>query len=76
MHQYEALKLKYLLGKNGITAASFTPEQFDPILAEQLPNTDVYLLTTNKLSAAREFAASPSVKIILTDEDFYRLDDL
>lgn len=76
MHQFETLKLKYLLGKNGITAASFAPEQFDPVLANQLPHTDIYLLTTNQLAKVREFAASSNVKIILTDKDFYRLDDL
>lgn len=76
VRQYQALKLKYLLGTNGITGASFVPAQFDQDLSNQLTNTDIYILTANTLEEARQFATSPTVKIILTDEDFYTLDDL
>lgn len=73
MRQYHILKTKYLLGAHGIPAASFYIRQFDPSVPDVLPNTDIYVFTINEVETARELAALPSVKIILTDEDLYSL---
>ncbi|WP_417457414.1 hypothetical protein [Kordiimonas sp.] len=73
---YETLKLKYLLGANGITAVTLEKDQFDQQLADGLPNTDVYIQHVNSLDDAQRFAQVPAVKIILPDEDLLKPDVL